>query len=178
MGKPILEPASAEKEQARQEARRPKIILGPKIDRPELPPLPCRLLQVPREIVVKKLIKELLKAAVAAGTGAAAGAGVNVAIGGIGVAAAGGAIGVTLAPMAVVGAGVAAAGYGLYWLGKEVGRSQGGGGGGGSGGPPGETAPKNPPDLAPNVGPSATEKSIIPAYHSGGSPPEPEASAA
>jgi hypothetical protein len=68
--------------------------------------------------------KDALKATGAAALGAGGGAAVYGTIGGIGVAATGTAVGVTLGPFIVIGAGVGAAAYGVYWLGKQVGRSQ------------------------------------------------------
>ena len=62
-----------------------------------------------------------VKAAGAAATGAAVGAGTYATIGGIGIAAGGTAVGVTLGPFIAIGAGIGSVGYGLYWLGKQVG---------------------------------------------------------
>ena len=64
------------------------------------------------------------KAGVAAGVGAAAGAATYGAIGGVGIAATGTAVGVTLGPFIAIGAGIGLAGYGVYWLGKQVGKKK------------------------------------------------------
>ena len=56
--------------------------------------------------------------------GGAAGAGIYGIIGGVGVAATGTAVGITLGPFITIGAGVGLAGYGLYWLGKQVGKKK------------------------------------------------------
>ena len=65
--------------------------------------------------------QEALKAAGAAGVGAVTGAGVYGVVGGVGVAAGGTAIGITAGPFIAIGAGLALAGYGMYWLGTQVG---------------------------------------------------------
>ena len=66
--------------------------------------------------------KEALRTVGAAAVGAGVGGVVYGTIGGVGLAATGTAVGVTLGPFIAIGAGVSAAGYGLYWLGKQVGR--------------------------------------------------------
>ena len=66
-------------------------------------------------------MKEPVKAGIAAVAGAAVGAGAYGVIGGVGVAATGTAVGVTLGPFIAIGAGVGLTGYGLYWLGKQIG---------------------------------------------------------
>ena len=73
---------------------------------------------------MKKGTKNALKCAGAGTGGAAAGAGVYAVIGGIGVAAGGTAVGITLGPFIAIGAGVGLAGYGVYWLGKQIGGSK------------------------------------------------------
>jgi len=67
-------------------------------------------------------MKESAKAGVVAATGAAVGAGTYATIGGVGLAATGTAVGITLGPFIAIGAGVGLAGYGFYWLGKQVGK--------------------------------------------------------
>jgi hypothetical protein len=67
--------------------------------------------------------KETLKAAGSAVVGGTVGAGVSSAIGGMGLVALGGGIGITMAPVVCIGAGVGLAGYGCFWLGKQVGGS-------------------------------------------------------
>ena len=62
-----------------------------------------------------------MKAGGAAVVGAGVGTGIYATIGGIGVAATGTAIGITLGPFIAIGAGVGLTGYGIYWLGKQVG---------------------------------------------------------
>ena len=62
-----------------------------------------------------------LKTAAAGVAGGAAGAGIYATIGGVGVAATGTAVGITLGPFIAIGTGVGLVGYGLYWLGKQVG---------------------------------------------------------
>lgn len=69
-------------------------------------------------------MKEWTKAATAGAAGAAAGAAVHVTIGGVGVAATGTAVGITLGPFIAIGAGVGLAGYGVYWLGKQIGKKK------------------------------------------------------
>jgi hypothetical protein len=69
---------------------------------------------------VKQFTKRLLKTGASTVTGGALGAGTYDVIGGIGVAATGTAVSVTLAPLIVVGSGLGAAAYGLYWLGSAV----------------------------------------------------------
>ena len=67
-------------------------------------------------------MKDPVKAGIATAAGAAIGAGTSGAIGGIGVAATGTAVGITLGPFIAIGAGVGLTGYGLYWLGKQMGK--------------------------------------------------------
>jgi len=81
-----------------------------------------------------------LEAAGAVAAGAGVGAAVYTAVGGIGVAAGGTAVGITLGPFLLIGSGLGAVGYGLYWLGKQM-------GGGGS-----PNTPPSPP--AQPLGPS------------------------
>ncbi len=69
--------------------------------------------------------KEALKAVGAGGIGAAAGAGAYATIGGMGLAVGGTAVGITLGPFVAIGAGVGLTGYGVYWLGKQIGRASG-----------------------------------------------------
>ncbi len=69
-------------------------------------------------------MKEPVKAGIAAVGGAGIGAGTYGIIGGVGVAASGTAVGITLVPFIAIGAGVGLTGYGIYWLGKQVGRKQ------------------------------------------------------
>ena len=73
---------------------------------------------------MKENAKDALKTVATAGIGAAAGAGTYGVIGGVGVAAVGTAVGITLGPFIAIGAGVGATGYGIYWLGKQIGRSK------------------------------------------------------
>ena len=73
---------------------------------------------------MKEGTKNALKCVGAGTGGAAAGAGVYAVIGGIGLAAGGTAVGITLGPFIAIGAGAGLLGYGLYWLGKEVGGSK------------------------------------------------------
>ena len=75
-----------------------------------------------RETFMASDNKSALSAAGSAGAGAIAGAVAFKAVGGIGVAAGGTAFGLTVGPFIAIGAGVGAVGYGLYWLGKQVGR--------------------------------------------------------
>jgi hypothetical protein len=65
--------------------------------------------------------KDLIKAAGTTAVGAAAGATTYGVIGGIGVAVSGTAVGVTLGPFICIGAGIGLTGYGLVWLGKQLG---------------------------------------------------------
>lgn len=88
---------------------------------------------------MKKNQKELIKATAAGAAGAAVGAGTFATIGGVGLAMGGTAVGVTLAPFAVIGAGVGLVGYGCYWLGKQVGTTSGPGGDEPPGSAPGPT---------------------------------------
>jgi len=69
-------------------------------------------------------MKEGFKAATAGAIGAGAGAAVYTTIGGVGVAATGTAVGITLGPFIAIGAGAGLAGYGVYWLGKQVGKKK------------------------------------------------------
>ncbi len=73
---------------------------------------------------MKERNKDAAKAIGSAAVGAGVGAGWYAAAGGVGVAGLGGAIGITLGPFIAIGAGVGLAGYGVYWLGKEVGRAK------------------------------------------------------
>ena len=66
--------------------------------------------------------KEALKAAGSGVGGAAAGAATYSVIGGVGIAATGTAVGVTLGPFIAIGAVIGGAGYGLYRLGKYIGK--------------------------------------------------------
>jgi hypothetical protein len=65
--------------------------------------------------------KNAVKAAGSAAAGGVAGASIYGVIGGIGVAAGGTAVGISLGPFIAIGSGVGLAGYGIYWLGKQVG---------------------------------------------------------
>jgi hypothetical protein len=69
-------------------------------------------------------MKEPVKAGIITATGAGIGAGTYGLIGGVGVAATGTAVGITLGPFIAIGAGVGLAGYGVYWLGKQVGQKK------------------------------------------------------
>ena len=69
--------------------------------------------------------KDAAKAVVSAGGGAAFGAGVYSVIGGVGLAVGGTALSVTAGPFIAIGAGLGAVGYGIYWLGKQVGENKG-----------------------------------------------------
>ena len=62
-------------------------------------------------------------AAGSAVAGAVAGAGIYATIGGVGLAVGGTAVGVTLGPFVAIGTGLGLTGYGIYWLGKQVGAS-------------------------------------------------------
>ncbi len=68
--------------------------------------------------------KEVGKAAGAGVAGGALGAGAYGLIGGVGVAATGTAVGITVGPFIAIGAGLALIGYGLFRLGRQVGRRQ------------------------------------------------------
>src|SRR5437870_5155751 len=70
--------------------------------------------------------QEAAKAAGAVAAGAGVGAAIYGAVGGIGLAAGGAAVGITLGPFLLIGGGLGAAGYGLHWLGKQVGAAAGG----------------------------------------------------
>jgi hypothetical protein len=83
-------------------------------------------------------MNDAVKAVGTAVAGGAAGAATYGVIGGIGVAAAGTAVGITLGPLVCIGAGVGLAGYGLYWLGKQI------GGGSQPGGRSGASATEGP----------------------------------
>ena len=69
---------------------------------------------------MKQLTKRLIKTGTSSVAGGVFGAGVYSVIGGIGVAATGTAVSVTLAPLIVVGSGLGATAYGLYWLGAAL----------------------------------------------------------
>jgi hypothetical protein len=71
---------------------------------------------------VEDSIIEGVKAAGVGAAGAAVGAGTYAVIGGVGVVAAG-EVGITLGPFIAIGAGIGLAGYGIYWLGKQIGRT-------------------------------------------------------
>lgn len=73
---------------------------------------------------MKENAKDALKTVVAGGIGAAAGVGAHGVIGSIGIAVGGTAVGVTLGPFMAIGAGVGAASYGFYWLGKQIQKSK------------------------------------------------------
>jgi len=73
---------------------------------------------------MKENAKDALKTVATAGIGAAAGVGTYGVISGVGVAAVGTAVGITLGPFIAIGAGIGAAGYGIYWFGKQIGRSK------------------------------------------------------
>ena len=64
---------------------------------------------------------DAVKAAGAGVAGSLVGAGTFATFGGIGVAAGGTAVGITLGPFIAIGAGLGLAGYGVYWLGKQIG---------------------------------------------------------
>lgn len=66
-------------------------------------------------------MKDGFKAATAGVVGAGAGAATYGVIGGVGIAVSGTAVGITIGPFVAIGAGLGLAGYGLYWLGKQVG---------------------------------------------------------
>lgn len=65
------------------------------------------------------------KTVASASAGAVVGAGVYSIVGGVGSALGGTALSVTVGPFIAIGAGLGAAGYGVYWLGKQVGQSMG-----------------------------------------------------
>jgi hypothetical protein len=67
--------------------------------------------------------KNALKATGTAAAGGAAGAVTYATIGGLGLAVGGTAVGITLGPFICIGAGLGLTGYGVYWLGKQIGRS-------------------------------------------------------
>jgi hypothetical protein len=68
--------------------------------------------------------KEIIKTLGASATGGGVGAGVYGVIGGVGLTAVGTGVGITLGPFIAIGAGVGAAEYGLFWLGKQVGKKR------------------------------------------------------
>jgi len=67
-------------------------------------------------------MKDSTKAGVATVVGAGAGAATYSTFGGVGIAATGTAVGITLGPFIAIGAGVGLTGYGIYWLGKQMGK--------------------------------------------------------
>jgi len=67
-----------------------------------------------------ELKKDALKAAASTAVGGTAGAALYGAIGGVGVTAVGTGIGITLGPFIVIGAGLGATSYGIFWLGKQL----------------------------------------------------------
>ena len=69
-------------------------------------------------------MKDTVNAVTSAVAGGAVGAGIYATTGGVGLAVGGTAIGVTLGPFVAIGAGVALTGYGIYWLGKQIGGSR------------------------------------------------------
>ena len=73
-------------------------------------------------LIVNETGKEVLKTAGTSFLGGACGAGLYGAIGGVGLTAVGTGVGITLAPFIAIGAGVGATGYGLVWLGKQLGK--------------------------------------------------------
>lgn len=73
-----------------------------------------------RENTMKEGTKDALKAGGSAVGGGAVGAAIYSVIGGIGIAGGGTAVGITLGPFIAIGSGIGLAGYGLYWLGKQV----------------------------------------------------------
>jgi len=64
------------------------------------------------------MFKGLKNTAKAVAAGGVAGGSLYTVVGGVGVTLAGGAAGITLLPMIAIGAGLGAAGYGLYRLGQ------------------------------------------------------------
>jgi hypothetical protein len=74
--------------------------------------------------VVNETGKEVLKTTGTSVLGGACGAGLYALIGGVGVTAVGTGIGITLGPFIAIGAGIGGAGYGLVWLGKQIGRKK------------------------------------------------------
>ena len=75
---------------------------------------------------MKEWAKEATKAGAATATGAAGGAAIYGIIGGVGVAATGTAVGITLGPFLAIGASVGLGAYGIYRLGKQVGKKSAG----------------------------------------------------
>ena len=65
--------------------------------------------------------KEVLKTVGSSAIGGTAGAAIYSVIGGVGITAVGTGVGITLAPFVAIGAGLGAAGYGVFWLGKQIG---------------------------------------------------------
>lgn len=70
--------------------------------------------------------KEVLKTAACSVLGGAAGAGTYGVIGGVGLTVVGTGVGITLGPFIAIGAGLGAAGYGIFWAGKQIERSRNG----------------------------------------------------
>lgn len=70
---------------------------------------------------MKKGTKDGLKAVGSTAVGGAVGAGIYGIIGGVGVTAIGTGVGITLAPFIAIGASVGFTGYGVYWLGRQIG---------------------------------------------------------
>src|ERR1051326_8813837 len=85
------------------------------------PPRLAWILSANRATAQGESMNDAAKAAVAAGAGGAAGAATYGVIGGVGSAAAGTAVGVTLGLLVCIGAGLGLTGYGLFWLGKQIG---------------------------------------------------------
>ena len=73
---------------------------------------------------MKEGVKEGIKAAAAGTAGAGVGAATYVTIGGVGIAATGTAVGITLGPFIAIGAGLGLTGYGVYRLGKQMGKKK------------------------------------------------------
>jgi hypothetical protein len=71
---------------------------------------------------MEHVAKEVLKTAATSAAGGCAGAATYGIIGGVGLTAVGTGVGITLAPFVAIGAGLGAAGYGVYWLGKQMGK--------------------------------------------------------
>ena len=69
------------------------------------------------------MVHDGVKAAATGVVGGAVGAGTYAIIGGIGVAVGGTAVGITLGPFIAIGSGLGLVGYGVYWLGKQIGVS-------------------------------------------------------
>ena len=70
---------------------------------------------------MKEGVKNTIKTVASGGAGAGIGATLYSVIGGVGVAVGGTAVGLTAGPFIAIGAGIGTLGYGVYWLGKEVG---------------------------------------------------------